>query len=215
MTLEISPETKFMSPRDLVCSCTSTDGFGGIRAQGCGAVIMHRDPSAAALERLAGLSDAQLPCDRGVLRPDAIRAHVLSLMPVVDAVDVASRDWLVEDIAKLATGFAALMEAPYIRLRLDVIKTNACRRFHIDAVTARLVCTYRGQTTQYGYAAPNTEPEEIHSVPQACPVILRGTKWADDAPTGLRHRSPPIEGTGETRLLLVLDPMGTQDDDII
>ena len=32
--------------------------------------------------------------------------------------------------------------------------------------------------------------------------------------TGLLHRSPPIEGTGETRLVLVLDPIDDLDEEL-
>ena len=39
------------------------------------------------------------------------------------------------------------------------------------------------------------------------PILLRGTLWQERPRTGLLHRSPPIEGTGETRLVLVLDPI--------
>lgn len=114
---------------------------------------------------------------------------------------------LVDDIAALADVFADVMHAPYLRLRLDVIKTNACRKFHIDAVTARLVCTYRGTGTQYGISTDGTEPKRIFTVPTVSPILLRGTLWPETPRSGLLHRSPPIEGTGETRLLLVLDPI--------
>ncbi|MEW7008160.1 DUF1826 domain-containing protein [Lentilitoribacter sp. EG35] len=36
-----------------------------------------------------------------------------------------------------------------------------------------------------------------------------------ETPTsGLLHRSPPIDGTGETRLLLVLDPVSDPENDV-
>ena len=76
--------------------------------------------------------------------------------------DGAERARLVDDAAALADIFAGLMRARHLRLRFDVVTTNACRKFHIDAVTARLICTYRG--------------------------------------------------TGETRLVLVLDPVSDLDD---
>jgi len=41
---------------------------------------------------------------------------------------------------------------------------------------------------------------------------MRGTLWPAKPATGLLHRSPPIEGSGETRLLLVLDPIYDPDD---
>ncbi|KAJ55815.1 hypothetical protein ACMU_08555 [Actibacterium mucosum KCTC 23349] len=206
MTLDMAVTT----PTDLATAVRkgrSPDAFAEIRQPGCGAAIYDRAPEPHAIEWLAKLPADLLPQDRVILAPEAVRGHVLSLMPLVSATDAPARDWLVDDIAQLSRAFANLMEAPYLRLRLDAITTNACRKFHIDAVTARLVCTYRGQATQYGMAERGHVPNEIESVPSACPVVLRGTRWPDDAPTGLLHRSPPIEGTGETRLLLVLDPI--------
>lgn len=38
------------------------------------------------------------------------------------------------------------------------------------------------------------------------PDLLRGTLWLGKPASGLLHRSPLIEGTGETQLVLVLDP---------
>ncbi len=99
------------------------------------------------------------------------------------------------------------MHAPCLRLRLDVVTTNACRKFHIDAITARLVCTYRGTGTQYGISTDGAEPRRVFTVPTGAPILLRGTLWRDRTASGLLHRSPPIEGTGETRLVLVLDPV--------
>ncbi|MEM7671620.1 MAG: DUF1826 domain-containing protein, partial [Pseudomonadota bacterium] len=74
-------------------------------------------------------------------------------------------------------------------------------------VTARLVCTYRGTGTQYGISPDGRDPQRVFTVPTGAPICLRGTEWPDDQTSGLLHRSPPIEGTGETRLVLVLDPI--------
>ncbi|ESQ13779.1 MAG: hypothetical protein N838_33160, partial [Thiohalocapsa sp. PB-PSB1] len=52
------------------------------------------------------------------------------------------------------------------------------------------------------------------TVPTGAPILLRGTLWPEQPKSGLLHRSPPIEGSGETRLLLVLDPMDGPEDDI-
>ena len=123
-------------------------------------------------------------------------------------------DWLVQDIALLADVFATQMAAPWLRLRLDRITTNACRKFHIDAITARLVCTYRGSGTQYGISPDGEDPKRVFSVPTGAPIILRGTLWPEQPKSGLLHRSPPIEGTGETRLVLVLDKVTEPDDEI-
>lgn len=198
---------------DTVRACSTIDGFSDIETPGCGAVIFDRTPLQASVDWLAELPSQALPEERIVLRPSDVEAHVEGLMPTGAKADDLARSWLIQDIAALAQGFAKMMEAPYLRLRLDPIKTNACRKFHIDAVTARLVCTYRGQPTQYGMGNAQREVSEFATVPAACPVILRGTRWPGNAPTGLLHRSPPIEGTGETRLLLVLDPVYRLEDE--
>ncbi|EEE38158.1 hypothetical protein RKLH11_1999 [Rhodobacteraceae bacterium KLH11] len=106
------------------------------------------------------------------------------------------------------------MSATFLRLRLDVVTTNACRRFHIDAITARLVCTYRGTGTQYGVSTDGADPQRVFTVQTGSPILLRGTLWPAEPPSGLLHRSPPIEGTGETRLVLVLDPVTDPEDEL-
>ena len=106
------------------------------------------------------------------------------------------------------------MQTNYLRLRLEaVIQTNACRKFHIDAITARLVCTYRGTGTQYGISTDGHDPDRVFTVPTGAPILLRGTLWPGRPPSGLLHRSPPIEGTGETRLVLVFDPVLNPEDE--
>ena len=124
------------------------------------------------------------------------------------------RTWLETDIFLLADTLSALMSTRYMRLRLDVVTTNACRKFHIDAITARLVCTYRGSGTQYGVSRDDGDPEHIDETPTGFPILLRGTRWPPQATTDVLHRSPPIEGTGEIRLVLVLDPVFDMDDEI-
>ena len=52
-----------------------------------------------------------------------------------------------------------------------------------------------------------SEPEEIHNVPIGSPIIIRGTLWPVGVTPDLLHRSPQIEGTGESRLVLILDPI--------
>ena len=114
----------------------------------------------------------------------------------------------------MAERFAELMGARYLRLRLDVISTNACRKFHRDAVTARLICTYRGSATQIGNASNDQDPHIIKQIPSGTPILLRGTLWSEHPYSHLVHRSPPIEGTGENRLLLVIDTAESPHDPI-
>ena len=184
-------------PEDL---CLITD-------PGCAAAIWRRQPMPGFQDWIDGLDPDQLPSTRTVLRPDAVEEAIRHLCDVARLAESAERYWLEADIADLAGRFAKIMGAPFLRLRLDRVNTNACRKFHIDAVLARLICTYRGSGTQYGISVNGADPTRVFQVATGAPLILRGTLWPEEPGSGLRHRSPPIAGTGETRLLLVLDPV--------
>jgi hypothetical protein len=56
-------------------------------------------------------------------------------------------DTLASDIASLATQFAQIMDTDRVAIRLEIVETDACRRFYADYVTARLICTYVGTGT--------------------------------------------------------------------
>lgn len=142
-----------------------------------------------------------------MLRPDAVHRTVTQLFDSSDIPRCAERNHLIEDIHALAQLFSSIMLAPYIRLRLDVVQTNACRKFHVDALRARLVCTYRGTGTQLGIPDQDGDPQPLLTIATGAPIVLRGTKWPEFPRSGLLHRSPPIEGTGETRLVFVIDPV--------
>ena len=89
-----------------------------------------------------------------------------------------------------------------------------CSRFHVDAMTARLICTCRGAGTQYGLSNAEGDPETVHTVPTGTAIVLRGKRWPPKAKVDLVHRSPPIQGTGQTRLVLVLDPIADLDEGV-
>ncbi|MEL7167105.1 MAG: DUF1826 domain-containing protein [Pseudomonadota bacterium] len=175
-------------------------------APDCAALIWRRKTPPDTLAWLQALDPEALPRGRVIVPGNAVRDVVTQFCDMSGLALGAHRDWLIDDITALADAFGTLMGVRYLRLRLDVVTTNACRRFHIDAITARLVCTYRGTGTQYGQAQDGDVPG-IDTVPTGAPILLRGSNWAPEPDRGLLHRSPPIEGTGETRLVLVLDPV--------
>ncbi|MEY8828205.1 DUF1826 domain-containing protein [Sedimentitalea sp. XS_ASV28] len=189
-----------------VLMVSDREDFGAIRSPGIEAMIWQRRPHAALQTWLDGLEPGLLPRMRVTLRPGQIRATLTETFLCAGLPAVPERSLLIDDITFLADVFSQTMCARWLRLRLDVVDTNACRRFHVDRVTARLVCTYRGTGTQYG-VSPAGEPDVIHTVPTGAPFVMRGTLWPAGANHDLRHRSPPVAGTGETRLVLVLDPV--------
>ncbi len=191
----------------------TAEGLSAIHRPGCAAAIWQRQPLPGFQSWIDALEPEQLPDARLILRPEDVRDAAFQACEASGTPDCAERALLIDDTAALADIFAGLMRAPYLQLRYDVITTNACRKFHIDAVTARLICTYRGTGTQYGLSTGGAEPHPVFTLPTGAPILLRGTLWPERPTSRLRHRSPPIEGTGETRLVLVLDPISDMDDD--
>ena len=72
-------------------------------------------------------------------------------------------------------------------LRLEVIETDACRRFHADFVTLRLLSSYVGPGTQWCRA---NAADAICEVPTGAVGVFKGRLLLD--PPTILHRSPPI-----------------------
>lgn len=196
-----------------VCVEDDPGAFDLIRRPDVAAAIWWRHPLPGFQAWLDRIPPDRLPRARAILRPEEVPEVVLAVCEVADTPEGPHRDRLIDDIAALAEIFRSVMRTSYLRLRLDVVSTNACRRFHIDAVTARLICTYRGTGTQYGISTDGAEPRRVFTVPTGAPMLLRGTLWDGTHPSGVIHRSPPIEGTGETRLVLVLDSVDDPEEE--
>lgn len=190
------------------------EGLETIAKPGCAGVIWRRQPPPEVQDWLDRVSPSRLPSARMILAPGTVAAALKQIGDACELPDGAERDWLEADIAGLAQHFAALMGAPYLRLRLQSVTTDACRKFHIDAMRARLICTYRGPGTQYGISTDGAEPRRVFQVATGAPMILRGTLWPETPKSGLLHRSPPIAATEETRFVLVLDPVEDPEDEI-
>lgn len=171
------------------------------------AAIWNRACPADAMVWLGNVAPDLLPSGRVTLQAAAVAETVDHLCDMSGLPECAHRDWLQHDIAMLADRFADVVEAQYLRLRLQPVSNNACRKFHIDAMSSRLVCTYRGAGTQYGTSKNGDDPSRVYSVPTGSPILMKGDLWPSRAAAPLLHRSPPIEGSGQTRLVLVLDPV--------
>ena len=185
----------------------SFDELKQIGQSDCAAVVWNRTISRDLLNWVDQLDVDLLPSIRVILPPHQVRDAMSKLCDIDNTPTGPHRDWLVNDIATLAEAFADQTRTPYLRMRLSVVTTNACRKFHVDTITTRLICTYRGTGTQYGRSANGTDPETVVTVRAGSPIVLRGRLWPNEPPSDLVHRSPPIEGSGETRLVLVLDPI--------
>lgn len=123
--------------------------------------------------------------------------------------DAALHRALIADAALLADLFCAALELSTFELRLEVVRTDSCRKFHADYVTARLITTYVGEGTDWvdqsdaARLAAGDEPRRVHRLATFDVGLFKG-KLATENPA--IHRSPPIAHTGAIRLLLVLNP---------
>ena len=178
-----------------------------IRDPGCAVALCQRRTNKNVLEWLERLDPDRLPKARVILPLDRINEALEQICDISDTPDCAERNRLIDDVTELAKAFADLMKTAHLRLRFDVVTTNSCKKFHIDRITARLLCTYRGTGTQYGFSVDGTEPDHILTVPTGSSIVLRGSLWPETPKSGILHRSPPIEGTGDYRSVLVLDPI--------
>jgi hypothetical protein len=124
------------------------------------------------------------------------------------------RDALVADMVDLISRFSRLIGKDRLRLRLDAVDDNACRRFHRDCVPLRLLTTYRGPGTDWvrpdcadlALAQPANYAGPIEHLATYDVVLFKGCGFPGKIhDRGIVHRSPPIAGSGSTRLLLCLD----------
>jgi hypothetical protein len=126
---------------------------------------------------------------------------------------------LVNDIVMCCETFTQIAKANTIRLSLKVVNHDACRKFHIDGYTYRLLCTYYGPGTEWVYNdnvnrkyLGEGENEDIIKDGMAIQridtydiAILKGELPHQRNGKGIVHRSPPIQHTTDKRLVLRID----------
>lgn len=158
------------------------------------------------------------PDTRIVLDPDGAQIDPAELAPLLASAPFAHRasgapDQLVaqlpalpqalqEAVGKLARRFADLMEQDTVRLRLEGIVGNACRKVHADFTDLRLICTLAGPGTDYSRGDDADGP--LERIPTGTVALFKGLAFGPGHAACL-HRSPPIEGTGARRLVVVID----------
>lgn len=116
---------------------------------------------------------------------------------------------LAADMLWLARVFAAIAGRTRLRIRLEGVTDDSCRRFHLDAVGLRLLCTYRGAGTQWTMCGPDCAAP--HQAPACAVALLKGSRHDPPPPPGCLHRSPPVGRLPENRrarLLLCIDEPG-------
>ncbi len=185
------------------------DVLHAIRDDECSLAIWRRQPLPLVEERLGeAIQDIRFETSLATLGND-VRAAMLK------AGYAKLGDWrnLIDDIGNLATRYCDILRMDRFELRLELVTGDACRKFHADFVTARLITTYLGEGTQWLEAddaarmAQGLEPRTIRTLSAGDVGIFKG-KLATKQPA--IHRSPPIGSSGSKRLLLVLNPLDSE-----
>ncbi len=156
------------------------------------------------------------------------RPRLLPPLPL-RGLDEASASWLRADVAARLEELVALTNADKLSVSFGPVRTNQCPKFHVDYVPYRLVTTYTGPGTEWvpdalvRRAALEREEQDAaaanrHVVPDPSAVrhaaagevlIMKGARHENRV--GAVHRSPPIEGTGRVRLLLVASTLAEDE----
>ena len=194
-----------------VVTCDAAEDLAAINRPDIELVIWRRTlPSdfQAWLER----SDPwHLPDLRVLVRPVDLRCAVEPHLDDCGMPPGDMRDLLIRDVEDLARAFSKTTGSDLVDVRLERVSHDACWKFHRDCVEARLLTTYRGPATEWvrprhaeralreqkRFKGP-LERLRIHDV-----AVFKGSCARPGS--GIVHRSPPIAGTGRTRLLLCLN----------
>lgn len=182
--------------------------LGDIAAPDCNLAVWRR-PAFADFTPLTAGSPEDL---RFTSTPDALAADLArALTGAGFGGDAALHLALIGDAARLARLFCAAMDLASFELRLEVVRSDSCRKFHADYVTARLITTYAGEGTDWldaedaARVAAGGAPGRFNRLAPFDVGVFKGRLASEDPAI---HRSPPIAGSpGGVRLLLVLNPV--------
>ena len=194
-------------------TCDAAEGLAAIGNPGVELVIWRRALPRRLRTWLERMDARCLPDIRVLVQPRdlqrAVEPHFDDCgMPPGDV-----RDLLLGDLDVLVSAFARITRSDLVDVRLERVSHDACWKFHRDWVEARLLTTYRGPATEWvrpidaeralreqkSYKGP-LERLRVHDV-----AIFKGSCVRPGS--GIVHRSPPVAGTGRTRLLLCLNKL--------
>lgn len=131
---------------------------------------------------------------------------------------------LSEDVALIVDMFCCLFDVEEAGLRLTMLDSAMCPKFHVDQIPCRLVTTYTGIATQWleskdidrsklGRASVDIADDlsglfnnelAIKQMQAGDVGLLKGSGWKGNESAGLVHRSPGLM-LNERQLLLTLD----------
>jgi hypothetical protein len=180
--------------------------------------LWQRPAQQAIRRELSHLQASHLPDVRCWTSPASFDDDLCMLLKQQGLDPVAFKNWRI-DLGRLAELFFGVSKGRDVLLRLETTEDDGCRRFHVDHTHLRLLCTYRGPGTEWLNDAQVDRVAQASGEPNDCIIrggepsqfeafwvgILKGEAYPGNAGHGLVHRSPPIAGSGQTRVLFCLD----------
>jgi len=180
--------------------------------------LWQRPAQQEVTRELLPLQATHLPDVRCSTSPVSFDDDVSALLQQQGLDPLAFANWRI-DLGQLAALFFDISEERDVTLRLETIVDDGCRRFHVDRTHLRLLCTYRGPGTEWLTDAQVDREAQANGAPNDCIIrvgepsrfqpfwvgVLKGDAYPGNAGHGLVHRSPPIAGSGQTRVLFCLD----------
>ncbi|MEY5009968.1 MAG: hypothetical protein RLZZ253_1107 [Verrucomicrobiota bacterium] len=213
-----------------VCASSEPGLLNQIRDNGWDMAVwnreMPREISEAAQVFAAG--PARLLMDVRVNPEPAVCISVEEAL--ADCQPLELRVWLGRDIQELAERFARALDCETVRIRLHRVVDKGCAAFHVDTLSARLLCTYAGagmewvdepdvRRNELGLNGRSLSDANRAIVPDTSRIrelkagavgIFKGRLWGDGSARGLVHRSPPGCCEKHARLRLLIDPGHSQ-----
>ena len=192
-------------------TCGSMSGLTAIGEPSTDLVIWKRALPPQLRDWLNQIPVSALPDLRVLIKPGELRPALEPLLSTCGMRAGDMRDLLIADLANLIQVFAGITASARVDLRLERVNDDACWKFHRDSVDARLITTYRGPTTEWvkpshGERAIREQKEfsgPLERLGAHDVAIFKGSRASTG--NGIVHRSPPIAGTGCTRLLLCVN----------
>ena len=160
---------------------------------------------------LGSLSPEQLPQGRLLARRAEFGTAFQEFLENADTPRGRGASLFVADAVNITALFADVAGIDLVDIGLKAVQHDACWRFHRDQVSLRALTTYLGPGTQIVDAREadralmeqNAFRGRVREVPRHSIALFKGAKGTFGR--GVVHRSPPIAGTGQTRLVLTLN----------
>ena len=180
--------------------------------------LWQRPAQAMITRELLSLKASDLPDMRCTTSSDSFDDDVDRLLEQQGLDPLAFSNWR-SDLRRLADIYFHLSGNSDVEMRLETTDEDGCTRFHVDNTQLRLLCTYQGPGTQWltdeqvdrlaqSSGASNDDIVRFGEPSSFAPFwvgIFKGKTYPGNSGQGLVHRSPPIEGSGQIRVLFCLD----------